>query len=154
MPYADINERRRVSRDYAARARKARPEVLRAATNAWRIKNPEKVRAYKQKRLQDPTYKLLERYRTRVWWALKRNQKSAATQTLLGCSVEALREHLQAQFRPGMSWENYGPAWHVDHRIPCAKFDLSDPQQQRECFHYTNLQPLFAAENLSKGDRC
>jgi hypothetical protein len=52
-----------------------------------------------------------------------------------------------------MTWENYGPVWHVDHIRPCASFDLTDPAQQRECFHFSNLQPLFAAENLAKGDK-
>jgi hypothetical protein len=57
------------------------------------------------------------------------------------------------RFRPGMTWENYGPVWHVDHIKPCAKFDLTDPDQQRACFHFSNLQPLFADENLRKGGR-
>lgn len=52
-----------------------------------------------------------------------------------------------------MTWGNYGPIWHVDHKRPCAGFDLTDPAQQRECFHYTNLQPLFAEENMSKRDQ-
>jgi hypothetical protein len=52
-----------------------------------------------------------------------------------------------------MTWDNYGPVWHVDHKRPCASFDFSDPVQQRLCWHWTNLQPLFAAENLSKGDK-
>ena len=60
--------------------------------------------------------------------------------------------HLEAQFKPGMTWDNYGlKGWHVDHIRPCASFDLRDPEQQRRCFHYTNLQPLWAEENLKKG---
>lgn len=64
-----------------------------------------------------------------------------------------LRIHLESKFKPGMSWKNYGPVWHIDHIKPCAKFDLTDPAQQRECFHWTNLQPLFALENLQKSDK-
>jgi hypothetical protein len=53
-----------------------------------------------------------------------------------------------------MSWGNYGlHGWHVDHIIPCASFDLTDPEQQRQCFHYTNLQPLWAEDNLRKSDK-
>jgi len=63
-----------------------------------------------------------------------------------------LREHLEKQFKPGMTWENYGPVWHVDHRKPCAQFDFSIPSHRQECFHWTNLQPLFAGENIKKGD--
>lgn len=85
--------------------------------------------------------------------ALSGKARALATLELLGCSVITLLKHLESQFRPGMSWENYGPVWHVDHITPCAIFNLNDPEQQKVCFHYTNLQPLFAKENLIKGDR-
>jgi len=101
----------------------------------------------------DSAFRLLHRLRTRVWAALRRNVKSACTLELLGTTPDQLRMHLETQFRPGMTWENYGPVWHVDHRKPCASFDFTDPAQQRECFHFSNLQPLFATENLSKGNR-
>lgn len=92
--------------------------------------------------------------RTRILDALDGKNKSAHTMQLLGTSPEGLRVHLEAQFKPGMSWETYGPkGWHVDHIKPCASFDLSDPEQQRQCFHYTNLQPLWWTENLAKGDK-
>lgn len=71
---------------------------------------------------------------------------------MLGCSVEDLKTKLEAQFQSGMSWDNYGrTGWHIDHIRPCASFDLSDPMQQAECFHYTNLQPLWALDNMKKG---
>ena len=69
---------------------------------------------------------------------------------LLGCSSEFLRQHLERQFKPGMSWENHGQ-WHLDHIKPCASFDLSKPEQQRICFNYKNLQPLWAIDNMKKG---
>lgn len=75
-----------------------------------------------------------------------------AIKLLLGCSLQELKIHLQTQFVPGMTWENYGPVWHVDHIKPCAKFDLTDPEQQKQCFHHTNLQPLFALDNIKKSD--
>ena len=52
-----------------------------------------------------------------------------------------------------MSWKNYGKAWHIDHIIPCAKFDLTDPRQQLICFNYLNLRPCFAQENIQKGKK-
>jgi hypothetical protein len=70
----------------------------------------------------------------------------------MGCSIAYAYAYLEAQFAEGMSWENYGE-WHIDHIRPCASFDLEDPVQQRECFHYTNLQPLWAKDNLSKSDK-
>jgi hypothetical protein len=70
---------------------------------------------------------------------------------VIGCDIPWLVAWLEVHFKPGMNWENYGSVWHCDHRQPCAGFNLTDPQQQRLCFHWTNLQPLFAHENLSKG---
>lgn len=79
-------------------------------------------------------------------------QKSAHTADLIGCTIEELRAHLESQFVEGMSWDNWArDGWHIDHIRPCASFDLTDEAQQRECFHYTNLQPLWATENLQKG---
>ncbi|MDE2097588.1 MAG: hypothetical protein KGL39_10105 [Patescibacteria group bacterium] len=72
----------------------------------------------------------------------------------LGCSIEHLKNHLESQFKTGMSWENHGiKGWHIDHIRPCASFDLSSPEQQKQCFHYTNLQPLWWHENIQKSDR-
>jgi hypothetical protein len=73
------------------------------------------------------------------------------THEYIGCSIAELREHLQKQFTARMSWDNYG-AWHIDHKRPCASFDLSKREEQLACFHFTNLQPLWAADNISKGD--
>ena len=76
------------------------------------------------------------------------------TLDLLGCSVEELWIHLEKQFTAGMTRENHGRnGWHIDHIIPCASFDLSDPEQQSQCFHYTNLQPLWAEDNIKKGNK-
>lgn len=90
--------------------------------------------------------------RHRLYSALRGKNKSARTLELLGCSIEFLREHLEAQFVAGMTWANYGK-WHVDHIRPVASFDFTDPQQQRECFHWTNLQPLWASDNIKKSDK-
>ena len=74
--------------------------------------------------------------------------------TIIGCTLEQLKKHLENQFTAGMTWKNYGRnGWHIDHIKPCTSFDLTDPKQQRKCFHYSNLQPLWAAENISKGNR-
>lgn len=79
---------------------------------------------------------------------------SKACVALVGCTSEDLRAHIQGQFKPGMSWGNFGKGkgcWHVDHRMPCASFDLENPTHRARCFHYTNFQPLWAEENWSKG---
>lgn len=70
---------------------------------------------------------------------------------LCGISLQGLRNHIEGLFKPGMSWENYGfYGWHIDHVRPCASFEI---HQKKECFHFTNLQPLWAEENLSKSDK-
>ena len=90
--------------------------------------------------------------RSRVSHAWSRNSKSASTETLVGCSMDELRDHLESQFTDGMTWDNYGE-WHVDHIKPCSMFDFSVDSHQFECFHYTNMQPLWAIDNYKKGNK-
>lgn len=90
--------------------------------------------------------------KSRLVKALKENWKSGSTLELLGCSIKEFKIHLETQFTRGMNWDNYG-LWHIDHRIPCASFDFSYSEQQEICFHYTNLQPLWAEENFRKGSK-
>ena len=104
--------------------------------------------------IKNINYKLTILLRGRLTKALKRNIKSTNTLKLLGCEIEELKVYLEQKFRPGMNWNNntkYG--WHIDHIIPCCKFDLTKEEQQQKCFHYTNLQPLWSNENLSKGNK-
>lgn len=123
----------------------------------WKQRNQDQVREYERKHralqiLNDLNFCIRERLRTRIRVALRGGFKAAKTSELIGCSLLELRLHLEKQFRPGMTWENWSPTgWHVDHIRPCASFDLTDPAQQKLCFHYSNLQPLFAEENLRKG---
>lgn len=107
---------------------------------------------YKRKLFKDTNYKIRCYLTTRIYKALKGYHKSKSTIKLLGCSIEFFKEHLSKQFKKGMSWYNYGK-WHIDHIIPCCKFNLSKPSEQLKCFHYTNLQPLWAEENLSKSGK-
>ncbi len=94
--------------------------------------------------------------RSRLSSALKRKgaRKSISTLDLVGCSLQQLKVHLESQFREGMSWDNHGQhGWHIDHIIPCFGFNLNDSEEQKQCFHYTNLQPLWAHENHSKKNK-
>lgn len=119
---------------------------------SWAEKNRDHLRDYHYKRRQRPTQRLINSQRARVCKAMRQISKSDKTINLIGCSAIELKDYLESLFIDGMSWENYGSrGWHVDHIRPCASFDLSDPEQQEECFHYTNLQPLWAEDNESKG---
>ena len=106
----------------------------------------------KERYTNDPIFKITETLRTRVRDAIKTNSKSVSTKKLIGCSIEYLMNHLESQFDDSMGWYNHGfYGWHIDHIKPCASFNLTDPEQQRVCFHFTNLQPLWAEDNMSKG---
>jgi hypothetical protein len=152
------NEKRRGTRKEESRKRyfKFKPQ-LDAQSRAWALANPEGRRAIARRSIAksrlDPAFIILQSQRSRVRWALSSQQtrKSAQTIEYVGCSAKFLAWHMEVQFRDGMTWKNYGSRWHVDHILPCASFDLSNHEQQKKCFHWTNLQPLLAAENLAKG---
>lgn len=123
----------------------------------WNLENREnnlsrQRKWQKNKILTDPNFKLARNLRKRIWAVLKNNTKSDSTMKLLGCSIEEFKKYIEKKFEDGMSWDNYG-VWHVDHIIACANFDLSDPEQQRICFHHTNLQPMWGEHNIKKGAR-
>jgi hypothetical protein len=116
----------------------------------WARDNSHRYTEYARNKYRtDPMFRLKNCLRSRLTAAVA--GKSASTMELVGCSIDKLKQHLESKFTEGMSWDNYGD-WHVDHIKPCASFDLSDPEQQRLCFNYKNLQPLWAADNLSKAD--
>jgi hypothetical protein len=101
------------------------------------------------RRKNDINFRLLCSLRHRLNMVLRGKNKSISTLKLLGCHIDLLKFYLQSKFQPGMSFDNYGK-WHIDHIIPCARFDLSKVSEQKKCFNYTNLQPLWKKENLSK----
>jgi len=120
--------------------------------------NKEKIKIYKNnwynnKLKNDIEFRILRRIRNRIYYALikQRNiRKIESFTSLVGTNKENLWKHLESTFKSGMTKENYGK-WHIDHIKPCAAFNLIDIKEQRKCFHYTNLQALWAKENLSKG---
>jgi hypothetical protein len=127
----------------------------------WKENNRDRYNKYmreykrdweKEQRRTNPQFKMAKNLRTRLYVALRDQsaKKDVRTFDLIGCDQSFLRGWLEAKFRPGMTWENYGK-WHIDHIKPCASFDLTDLEQQKECCSYKNLQPLWAHDNISKG---
>jgi hypothetical protein len=104
------------------------------------------------KRKNDIGYRILISLRSRIYKAVNRGDKSKTTINLIGCSIDDLKIHLASLFQSGMSFDNYGE-WHIDHKMPCSIFDLTSHEQQKVCFHYTNLQPLWAKDNLAKSNK-
>lgn len=141
----------------------AHPEKRKHSANEWARRNREPQRIYrrglnKRRQQNDPDYRFRKNLRSRLHKAVTRASaaKSGKTMDLIGCTVAELKLHLERQFTAGMSWHNYGHGadrWSIDHRIPCAAYDLTDPEQQRRCFHFSNLQPMWHPENVAKGDR-
>ncbi len=130
-------------------------EKLKEKAKQYKQANKERLskKAYENKKARlknDFLFKFKELLRCRQYKAVRGKLKASTTQALLGCTWEQARAYIEAQFKPGMSWELLGQI-HIDHIRPLASFDLTDPEQQKQAFHYTNLQPLWAHENLSKG---
>ena len=125
------------------------------STRAKERRHERNREMFRRRYKSDLPYTLLRILRYRLWKVVKGAGRSgnARAMELLGCSIEQFCAHIEARFTHGMSWKNYGRAWHLDHIIPCAAFDLCDPRQQRQCFHYTNLRPLWARANIRKGKR-
>lgn len=132
-------------------------------THRWRS-NPDTLAKYrkrnaeyaKRKRRSDMNFRLADVLRSRLAQAVRLSLKKTSALTLIGCSLDELKSKLESQFRPGMEWSNYGRGpgkWNIDHIIPCAAFDLSDFEEQKKCFHWSNLQPLWSIENSSKNAR-
>jgi hypothetical protein len=131
----------------------ADPEYVAAQRKYLRSDISEQKRKYQlARRKKDPAFKLVMNLRSRIYSVLRKKSKSANTMRLLGCSIEELMAHLESGFTESMNWENYGKIWHVDHIIPLASFDLTNPDHLRASCHWTNLQPLEAAENFKKND--
>ncbi len=167
---AKIREGRRIYRLKNAK-------VLRAKATEWARNNRERyltrLREYskrdsvrkrrveyrRHRRNTVPWYRIKCALTNRVATTLRERglkKENRRTMEIVGCEIPFLLNHLERQFVNGMTWENHGfgeGKWHIDHKIPCAAFDLTDIEQQGRCFHYSNLQPLWSRDNLFKSDR-
>ena len=138
-----------------------RTDEVRAKELAYRYRTKEQRRAYRRewqanRMATDTAFHFRSSLASLINTAIRKQFgiKASRTHDMIGCTVADLMKHLERKFADGMAWDNYGRnGWHVDHIRPCASFDLADPEQQRQCFHYSNLQPLWAADNIRKGAR-
>lgn len=129
----------------------------------WRRKHIVLIREYekacnytkwKTRYDNDKAFHILECCRRRLRKLIKSSTYTTPARMLrlIGCSKEHLVHHLESKFLPGMTWDNHG-SWHIDHIKPCKIFDIEDANQLRQCFNWTNLQPLWAQDNMKKSDR-
>jgi hypothetical protein len=168
MPYSDPQKAKEYIKEYMKQYRvknrtrllaweKARSLKNRERYRNYRIKNIEKI-AERRKRIReerwysDVQYKLACALRTRLGEAIKSNQKSGSAIRDLGCTIPELKRYIESRFEAGMTWKNWSKdGWHLDHEVPLAAFNLSDPVQFKYAVHYSNLQPMWAIENIRKG---
>ena len=144
--------------------RERNKERKRESDRKYREKNKEYFKEYREKykerrnelrreRLKtDPLFKMKKNLRNRTWSAFKNKgySKKSKTQEMLGVDWGVCKAHIERQFTKGMNWDNYGD-WHIDHKIPLASANTEE--ELKKLCHYSNLQPLWAEDNLSKNDK-
>lgn len=148
----DIQESKSTREAYKINWRLENKEKIAQYNKKWSEKNSDRVKQYRKDRYQNPLIKVITRARTRTRFAFKNNSfsKDSITQKIIGCDWFTLKNHIENQFVDGMSWDNFNKI-HIDHKIP-----LSSAKSKEEVFslcHYTNLQPLWAVDNLIKSNK-
>jgi hypothetical protein len=123
----------------------------------WHRQNRDKIRDRKReesrRRMLNPHNRVAGSVRRRIGMLMKGKSKPDRSEGLLGCSFSEFIQYISAMFKPGMTMENYGRKWHIDHIMPCSAFDLTREDQVRQCCHFTNLRPLWAKANLRKSSK-
>ena len=123
-------------------------EKIRSSTEEYKMLRRQRKKERKQ---NEPEFYLKVTLRCRLNHAIKGYVKSKKTEEMLGCTWDFARKHIESQFKDGMNWSNHGlHGWHVDHIIPLAS--AKSRQELENLFHYTNLQPLWARDNIAKSD--
>ena len=155
--YRNTSASKDYQKHYRKKYREDNADRMNNQSKAWKKGNMQRVREtqnkyYKGRVKVDPAYKFAHDIRKHTRRIIKGLDNSARSVELLGCSYEDAMAHIEKQFTEGMSWENHGD-WHIDHIKPLASFDLSEDCERRKAAHYSNLQPLWAINNLLKGDR-
>jgi len=124
-------------------------------TREYRDVNREKINEYfRRRKKEDIEFKLGTILRSRIRNALRGGFKLGSFVRDLGCTIPELKTYLEKQFQPGMTWDNWSlKGWHIDHQKALANFNLADRNQFLQACHYTNLQPMWAIENIRKSNK-
>lgn len=130
-------------------------EKIKKIKDGYYQRNKKKIEEKRRERKRNnPQVRIAANLRGRLYLLLKEANRSLHTQELIGCSFDYLKSYIESLWLDGMNWDNYGRyGWHMDHIIPCTSFDLTNIEEQKKCFHYTNLQPLWWDDNIRKGNR-
>ena len=154
----EARERRKLNPNYKEKRRTEQRKYKK--TTKYKIRAPiwsknglkKKEEWHKNKLKIDPTYRIITNIRSRLNKIIKSKDRKQRSRDLFGADLEVVRDHLESKFMEGMSWDNYGE-WHIDHIIPISTFDFSVESEIIRACHYTNLQPLWAKDNLRKRDK-
>lgn len=140
-----------VIRETRRRYRQQNAAKIKAAKQAYAANNKEKIaKALAERRASNPIVRMANSMRRSIRRYLDAGQKGEMSSfEIIGCSKDDLRKHLESKFKNGMTWGNYGKYWHIDHIVPLISARTAD-DVKRLC-HWTNLQPLTAFDNISKG---
>ena len=147
--YMKENSQKR--KEYTKNYRKENSQKIKKYMKKWSEENKQRKNEYqKNKYKTDPLFKL----KCNIRGMVNRAIKTKRTEEIIGCSYKHLKLHIESQFTEGMSWENYGKfGWHIDHKNPLSWYELTNEEEVAKANHYSNLQPMWAEENLSKGNR-
>jgi hypothetical protein len=139
--------------EYNKEYRNLKKESVQTYQKEYRIKNKQQLACYyRTKHNSNINTKIASNLRNRLRRAIKFKTGSAIKE--LGCSIDEFKLYMESKFQDGMTWDNYGlKGWHIDHIVPLNNFDLTNMEEFKIAVHYTNLQPLWAKDNLSKGCR-
>ncbi len=117
---------------------------------------PRQTENQRRRKENDENYKTSIKLRTQLTKFLKKKCKVKFDNRVIntyGCKQEFFKSWIEYQFKEDMNWDNYGIYWHIDHIKPCCMFDLTDEEQKKESFHWSNLRPLKAIENQKKTNK-
>jgi 5-methylcytosine-specific restriction endonuclease McrA len=149
------NHEKRLNQDRSYRQKNL--ELIRSKKALYRktASSAAASRKHQRKRRQEPRWRLSDSVSRRIRMDIGEKKNRTAWWNLVGYTVDDLTAHLERQFMPGMSWENYGEVWNIDHRIPLAFFEFETPQCAgfKLAWNIKNLQPLLKSDNAAKGDR-
>jgi len=146
-----LNNKKNYNPEYKRKYHKENIEYINYKALNHYHNNKEAYNNYvRERRKIDPNFKLRNTLRNRIRIALNNNSKFSSSIELLGCSIEEFKLYLEKQFLKGMNWENFGIVWEIDHIKGCCNFDLIQEKEQKECFHYSNQQPLFKTTKIAK----
>ena len=163
-----IDKRHEEVRAYYHKHKEERKEIARKGHDLYYLNNKEKIRKWQKEYMEKWREERKKKYKTDINLKLRSLVASRFNSLFknvilkknvsdknpmvnhLGCSIADFRSYIENKFYPEMTWDNHWVVWELDHKIGCCNFNLIDVEEQKKCFHYTNLQPLFKTTDIAK----